>query len=136
MGFLMNVVFVVLFLMLVRFLFKLPGKTHFNNTKDEIDNEELKYEYLHQKYTNEYPEGKIIEINRPKKEYGYWVIVIDLSNFFDIRVNRDKGIEKKIIFWEGTHNKLKQEIHVQYDKEKKQEIETMKNWDEEGNIIN
>tara|TARA_R110001592_G_scaffold24463_2_gene94282 strand:+ start:56 stop:460 length:405 start_codon:yes stop_codon:yes gene_type:complete len=131
----MNVVFVVLFLMLVSFLFKLPGKIHFNNTKDEIDNEELKEEYLHQKYTNQYPEGKIIEINRPKKEYGYWVIVIDLSNFFDIRVNRGKLIEKKIIFWEGTHNKIKQEIHIQYDKKKEQEIETMKNWDEEGNEI-
>ena len=136
MDFILNTVFVVLFIILVSFLIKLPKLIYVYTTQDKIDNEDLKKEYLHQRYSNEYPEGKIIEINRPKKEYGYWVIVIDLSNFFDIRVNRDKSIEKKIIFREGAHNKLKQEIHVQYDKEKEQEIQTMKNWDEEGNIIN
>ena len=140
-----NIVVALTIMVLTYVLFKLPQKIHFSVTKDEIDNEKMKKNYLKKKYNEEYPDNDGIEINRPRKKDDDWVVHI--YNFskhkkegyvYEFSRNGWVGSEIRIniTFIEGLHDKIEKESTWIFNKEDGNEkLTTFKKWDKDGNEI-
>ena len=134
MDFILNSLVVCFFLFFVVFLFKLPGIIHFYSTKENIENQKEKEDFLNEKYLNAYPNGSI-DVCRPRKKDEYWEIHIDPNPNF-LRVGGgDNQTLIKVIFIKESYNKIKQEIQTDIDYKKETELVKETNWDDKGNII-